>query len=206
MKLYACTISRQPLIRREFSSQIYINTKPNELKNRLLYQRYYSKTIHSTSFRFSLNMPVQYTASFFGQWRTQRSWRTDLLNVVIWRGVDAYLLETSLTKSSVRTEAERTLNQTRRYRCASESLLEWQTDWRTYVLTYLGTYYLYFLTYSMEQRPASKDNRFSASQEMPRIYGTRRFITAFTRARHRVLSEPKQSSPCPQIPLPEHPS
>lgn len=64
MKLYACTISREPLVRREFSSQNCINTQPTEVKNRLLYQRYYSKTIHSTSFRLSLDMPIQCTASF----------------------------------------------------------------------------------------------------------------------------------------------
>lgn len=35
--------------------------QPTELKNRLLYQRYYSKTIHSASFRFSLNVPIQHS-------------------------------------------------------------------------------------------------------------------------------------------------
>ena len=38
------------------------------------------------------------------------------------------------------------------------------------ILTYLLTYLLnYLLTYSMEQRPSSEANRFSASQEIPRI-------------------------------------
>ena len=42
-------------------------------------------------------------------------------------------------------------------------------------------------TYSMEQNPSWEANRFSASQEIPRIYGTQRFITAFTSARHLSL-------------------
>jgi hypothetical protein len=47
---------------------------------------------------------------------------------------------------------------------------------------------------------------FAASQEIPRIYGTRRFITAFTSARHLSLSWAKsiQSMP-PHISLPEDP-
>jgi hypothetical protein len=44
------------------------------------------------------------------------------------------------------------------------------------------------LTNSMEQRPSWEAKRFSASQEIPAFYGTRRFITAFTRARHLSLS------------------
>jgi hypothetical protein len=40
----------------------------------------------------------------------------------------------------------------------------------------------------MEQSLSWEAKRFSASQEIPRIYGTRRFITAFTRARHLSLS------------------
>jgi len=44
----------------------------------------------------------------------------------------------------------------------------------TYLLTYLHTYLLtyllmYLLTYCMEQRPSWEANRFSASQEIPRI-------------------------------------
>ena len=40
----------------------------------------------------------------------------------------------------------------------------------TYLLTYLLAYLLtYLLTYSMEQSPSSETNRFSASQEIPRI-------------------------------------
>jgi hypothetical protein len=44
------------------------------------------------------------------------------------------------------------------------------------------------MLYSMEQRPAWEANRSSASQENPRIYATRRFITAFTKVRHLSLS------------------
>ena len=42
---------------------------------------------------------------------------------------------------------------------------------------------LSLLTYSMEQSPWEA-NQFSASQEIPRFYGTHRFIMAFTNARH----------------------
>jgi hypothetical protein len=40
-------------------------------------------------------------------------------------------------------------------------------------------------------------------KKFPALYGTRRFITAFTIAHHPSLS---QSSPCPPITLPEDPS
>ena len=40
----------------------------------------------------------------------------------------------------------------------------------------------------MEQSATWEANRFSASQEIPRIYGTRRFITAVTSAHHVSLS------------------
>jgi hypothetical protein len=45
------------------------------------------------------------------------------------------------------------------------------------------------LTYSTEQSPSWEANRFSASQEIPPLYGTRSFTTAFTRARHLSLYE-----------------
>ena len=47
--------------------------------------------------------------------------------------------------------------------------------------------YAYLLTYSMEHSPWEA-NRFSASQEIPHIYVTRRLITAFTTACHVSLS------------------
>jgi hypothetical protein len=40
------------------------------------------------------------------------------------------------------------------------------------------------ITYSMERSPS----REAASQEIPRIYGTRSFITVLTSARHLSLS------------------
>jgi hypothetical protein len=45
------------------------------------------------------------------------------------------------------------------------------------------------LTHSMEQSPFWEANRFAASPEIPRNFGTRRFITAFTSARHKCLSQ-----------------
>ena len=43
------------------------------------------------------------------------------------------------------------------------------------------------LTYSMEQSPSWKVNKFSASQEIHRILWNRRFITTFTRSFHLSL-------------------
>jgi len=43
------------------------------------------------------------------------------------------------------------------------------------------------LTNPTEQSPFWEANWFSASQEVPNIYGTRRFTTTFTRARHMSL-------------------
>ena len=40
----------------------------------------------------------------------------------------------------------------------------------------------------------------------PAFYEAQSFITAFTRPRHLPYPEPDQSSPCPLILLPEHPS
>ena len=47
---------------------------------------------------------------------------------------------------------------------------------------------------------------FSASQEIPGLYGTRSFITAFTSTRHLSHPEPARSSPHSHITLPEDPS
>ena len=54
----------------------------------------------------------------------------------------------------------------------------------------------YLLTYSMVQSPSWEANWFAASQEIPSIYGTRRFITALTSVRHLSLSwaSPNQST------------
>ena len=43
------------------------------------------------------------------------------------------------------------------------------------------------ITKSVEQIPSWEANRSSASPEIPHFYGTGRFITAFTRARHLSL-------------------
>ena len=40
----------------------------------------------------------------------------------------------------------------------------------------------------MEQSPSWEANRFAASQEIPAFYGTRRFISTFTSARHLSLT------------------
>jgi hypothetical protein len=42
-------------------------------------------------------------------------------------------------------------------------------------------------------------------KKFPAFYGTRRFITAFTTARHPFYPEPQHSSPCLPIPLPQDP-
>jgi hypothetical protein len=46
----------------------------------------------------------------------------------------------------------------------------------------------YLLIYSMQQSRSWETNEFSTSQEIPTSYGTRRFITVFTSARHLFLS------------------
>ena len=60
--------------------------------------------------------------------------------------------------------------------------------WKTFYI-YLLTYFLnYLINYSIEQSPSWEANRFSASQEIRRIYGTRRFITVVTSTRQFSLS------------------
>ena len=49
-------------------------------------------------------------------------------------------------------------------------------------------YVIYWFTYFTEQIPSWEANRFSASQGIPAFYGTRKFITAFTSARHLSIS------------------
>ena len=63
--------------------------------------------------------------------------------------------------------------------------------WNQYVLTYLLTPWSTILL--------EKLTAFEASQEIPRIFGTRRFITVLTSARHPSLSWANsiQSSPFP---------
>ena len=50
-----------------------------------------------------------------------------------------------------------------------------------------------------------KPTGFQLVKKFPAFYGTRRFITAFTSARH-LPPGPGRSSPYPHIPLPEDPS
>jgi hypothetical protein len=55
------------------------------------------------------------------------------------------------------------------------------------------------ITSFMKQNPSREANRFSASQEIPAIYATRSFITAFTHVRHLSLPTARliRFSPCP---------
>ena len=55
------------------------------------------------------------------------------------------------------------------------------------------------LTYSKQQSPLEA-NRFSASQEIPHIYGTRKFITAFTSTRHLSISRFSSNQSMPPHP------
>jgi hypothetical protein len=59
-------------------------------------------------------------------------------------------------------------------------LTDWLTDWLTYWLTYLLTPWSRVLL--------EKLTGFAASQKIPLIYGTRKFITVPTSARHLSLS------------------
>ena len=47
---------------------------------------------------------------------------------------------------------------------------------------------LFFSAYSMEQIPLEKLNGFQLVKKFPAFYGTRRFFTSFTSARHLSLS------------------
>ena len=60
--------------------------------------------------------------------------------------------------------------------------------WYISLSNIITPYQAYLLTYSMVQIPSWEANRFAASQEIPRISRTRRFITALTSVRHLSLS------------------
>ena len=66
----------------------------------------------------------------------------------------------------------------------------------TYFLSYLLTY---LLIYSMEQSPSCEANRFSASQEFPRIVWKPRvfFLPRLQVPATCPYTEPDQSNPCP---------
>jgi hypothetical protein len=68
----------------------------------------------------------------------------------------------------------------------------------TYLLTYLLTPWGKVLLENL--------TGFAVSQEIPRIYGTPKFITLPTSARHCPYPEPAPSSPHNPLPLPEDPS
>ena len=57
------------------------------------------------------------------------------------------------------------------------------------LINYLPTYlFTYFLTYSMVHSLLEKPTGSQLVKKFPAFYGTRRFITAFTNARHLSLS------------------
>jgi hypothetical protein len=58
----------------------------------------------------------------------------------------------------------------------------------TYLLIYLHTYLLTYLLTPCSRVLLEKLIGFAASQEIPRIYGTRKYITVLTSARHLSLS------------------
>ena len=58
----------------------------------------------------------------------------------------------------------------------------------TYLLSYLLTYLLNYLLTPCSRVLLEKLTGSAASQEIPRIFGTRRFITVFTSARNLSLS------------------
>ena len=68
----------------------------------------------------------------------------------------------------------------------------WLTDWLTYSLTHSPTHLV-------EHSPSWDANRFSPVKKFSEFYGTRRFITTFTSARHLSLSWARliQSMPLP---------
>ena len=70
--------------------------------------------------------------------------------------------------------------QLKSYLCFNYLLVYWLTYLLTYWLNYLLTYWLnylltYWLTCSMEQSPSWEANRFTASQEIPRILWNPKF-------------------------------
>ena len=73
------------------------------------------------------------------------------------------------------------------YQCHSYFAIHVLTAFFT-ALTYIPVYCPTLLTNSMEHSPSGETNRLSACQEISHFYGTRRFITAFTNARHLSLS------------------
>ena len=75
--------------------------------------------------------------------------------------------------------------------CSRKDWYLLETAWYPRILSVLIDHNLKIwcsVTYSMVQSPSWEANWFAASQEIPRIYGTRRLITALTSLRHPSLS------------------
>jgi hypothetical protein len=75
----------------------------------------------------------------------------------------------------------------------------------SYLLTHLLTY---ILTHSLTPHSTvllKKPTNLQPVKKFPAFYGTRRFITAFTSARHPFLSSASSFQSIPHIPLPEDP-
>ena len=70
----------------------------------------------------------------------------------------------------------------------------------------LPSWLLTYLLTQWSRAPLEKLAGSAASQEVPRIFGTRRFLTVPTSARHLSYPEPIPSSPHNFLPLPEVPS
>ena len=71
----------------------------------------------------------------------------------------------------------------------------------TYLLNYLLTYVLTYLLTSWSRVLLEKPTGFQLVKKFPAFYGTRRFITAATSARHLSLSCHQSISPGPRLNL-----
>jgi hypothetical protein len=69
-------------------------------------------------------------------------------------------------------------------------IYSWQRLKIVLIKVYVGIIYtyIYLLTYSMEQSPSWEANWLQPVKKFPAFYGTRKFITALTSARHLPLS------------------
>ena len=88
--------------------------------------------------------------------------------------------------------------------------VSWLTDWNVHrqtgwLLTYLFTYLLTYLLTPWSTVLFEKLTGFQLVKKFPAFYGTRRFITAFTSARHLSLSWASSIQSIPHTPLPEDP-
>ena len=74
-----------------------------------------------------------------------------------------------------------------------------------FLLIYLCSDYVFLFT-PWSRVPLEKLTGSAASQEIPRIFGTRRFLTVITSAATCPYPEPTPSSPHHPLPFPEDPS